>query len=68
MLTNREEYRESVFADGSAYGLPVDTFCYGVVVLCVITGDWPKPTEVKDGAKASRTLSEVERRQQSVPG
>ena len=64
MFTGREEYCESIFADGSAYGLPVDIFCYGVVVLCAITGDWPKPIEVKDGAKVSRTSSEVERRRQ----
>ena len=64
MFTNKEEYCESIFADGSAYGLPVDIFCYGVVVLCAITGDWPKPIEVKDGTKASQVLSEVERRQQ----
>ena len=69
MFTNRQEYSELIFADASGYGLPVDIFCFGVVVLCVINGDWPKPIDVvmvgsKDGAKMNRTLSEVERRQE----
>ena len=69
MFTDRQEYSESVFADGSAYGLPVDVFCFGVLVLCAIICGWPKPTELivvtsKDGAKVSQTVSEVERRQQ----
>ena len=69
MFTDRQEHSESVFADGSAYGLPVDVFCFGVLVLCAIICGWPKPTELivvtsKDGAKVSQTVSEVERRQQ----
>ena len=69
MFTNRQEYSESIFPDGSAYGLPVDIFCFGVVVLCAINGDWPKPIDVvivgsKDGAKVNRTLSEVQQHQQ----
>ena len=69
MFTNRQEYSEFVFADGSGYGLPVDIFCFGIIILCVTTGQWPKPTELvkvwtTDGVKTSRTLSEVERRQQ----
>ena len=69
MFANRQEYSESVFADGSAYGLPVDVFCFGVLIICAIIGEWPKPTEVvvvtcKNGAKVSQTVSEVERHQQ----
>ena len=69
MFTNRQEYSESIFADGSRYGLPVDIFSLGVLILCAIIDDWPKPTELvvvtsKDEVKVSRTVSEVERRQQ----
>ena len=68
MFTNRQEYSESIFADGPQYGLPADIFSFGVLVLCAIIGDWPKPTELvvvtsKDG-EVCRMASEVERRQQ----
>ena len=69
MFTNRQEYSESIIADGLGYGSPVDIFCFGMVVLCAINGDWPKPIDVvmvgfKDGAKINQTLSEDERCQQ----
>ena len=68
-LIYRQEYSESIFADGTTYGLPVDIFSFGVLILCAIIGDWPKPTEPvvatsKDEVKVSRTVSEIERRQQ----
>ena len=69
MFTSRQNYTEAIFADGSAYGLPVDIFSFGVLVLCAIIGDWVKPTKPeavasKDGASTSQMGSEVERRQQ----
>ena len=69
MFTSRENYTETIFADGSAYGLPVDIFSFGLLVLCAIIGDWVKPTELgavasKDGTNTSWMVSEVERRQQ----
>jgi len=54
-------------ADHPVYGLPLDVFSYGGVILFTVTGMWPKPTSWVqfDPETGNRNiLTEVQRRQQ----
>ena len=51
-----------------SYGLPLDVFCFGAVVLFTITQQWPTPgswVEI-DSKRNSVYLSEVQRRQDYI--
>ena len=52
----------------SKYGLPLDVFSYGGVILHVVNQEWPKPlhfvTNTPDGTPSAR--SEIERRQEHI--
>ena len=50
--------------DKPVYGLPLDVFSFGGVVLFTIAGEWPTPTDQVTDLKTYKTvaLTEVERR------
>ena len=55
--------------DPPDYGLPLDVFSYGGVILHMVNQEWPEPrhfVKLNPDGETSSALSEVERRQQYI--